>query len=538
MSFNLINTSNINGLSLGGNIQPINFNKSLIIYNAADVNYPNGVLGLVDVAANSITTLQSNNGALYYSNDRLISLNHLVADINDSYTNDPSAVLTASNIEVLGYDTNNGYINFSSNQGSSGIGIRYNKSNESIEIKDGSTVLDWATIPDIVASTNYLIDLQDVNTTIQPLLNDQYLIYNSSSNIWINSNFVLLPIVNLSSNICKFNDKFDISILEISSVADAVNYIKITNAITGLDPFISAVGEDSDIGLSINSKGFGDITLEASNGIIYLNGANGVSTSANLDINSTAEASTFSVKPSGSLIFNDTTGNSTIIQPPAIFNSNISLVLPDTAGLSNTVLYNDGGGILTWNAITGNSSTTEILFNNNGTIEGTPVLTSSDTSNLTVASGTWLNFGSSNCNITGDTSNLYITSNFGNIELNGLVIIKPQNDVIITDCTIGSGSTLNITASSLYINMNDPINNNIIYTLIINSLNVRGQILNIFFDNGGTGTNSLYLDFDVNKLGTGSGLARYLVMTTSGQSAQLMYIGGLWRLTGCGCGII
>lgn len=534
MAFPLITTSNINGLLTNGTIQPILFNGTLKIYNIEDISFPGGVIGLIDNGANSISTLQSNNSALYYNSDKIITLNYLVSDINSAYTtSDPDTFLTVSNIEVLGYGANNGYMNFSNIQGSNGVGIRYNHSNNSIEIKDGTTVMDWATIPDIVASTNYLIDLQDVN--INTPLNNQYLTYNYSSNLWINSNLTLSTIVNLSSNNCSFQDNLNISILEIYSVPDAVNYIQILNSTTGTDPIIKAMGSDSNIGIEIQATGTGDITLSTI-GEIYLNAPNGVSTSANLDVNSTASASTFNIKPSGYLVFNDTTGNTTTIQASTTFSSNISLVLPIDAGTSNTTLFNDGSGNLSWNAITGNSSNTEILFNNNGIIDGTPVLNVIDTSNLIVITGSWLNFGSSNCNISGDNNNLYITSNYGNIELNAKIIIEPQTDIIIPDVSVGSGSNLNIISSAVYISITDIINNYIFYTLIINSVNTRGQMLNIFFDN--SGTNILQLDFGINGLATGSGLARYLGFNTSGQSAQLMFIGGLWRLTGCGCGVL
>ena len=61
---------------------------------------------------------------------------------------------------------------------------------------------------------------------------------------------------------------------------------------------------------------------------------------------------------------------------------------------------------------------------------------------------------------------------------------------------------------------------------------VAGETLNLFFDNDLSG--SANIDFTTNGLYAGSGLSQYLVFTNSGQSASLIYVGGVWRIINTG----
>jgi len=58
--------------------------------------------------------------------------------------------------------------------------------------------------------------------------------------------------------------------LELAETATAVNHLKVTNAATGNDPAIDAVGGDTDVGLTIAAKGAGDLALTAAAGDITL----------------------------------------------------------------------------------------------------------------------------------------------------------------------------------------------------------------------------------------------------------------------------
>lgn len=49
--------------------------------------------------------------------------------------------------------------------------------------------------------------------------------------------------------------------IEVDTVASAINNIRVANAATGADPVISAVGDDTDIGLTLTAKGAGTVKV-------------------------------------------------------------------------------------------------------------------------------------------------------------------------------------------------------------------------------------------------------------------------------------
>lgn len=52
-------------------------------------------------------------------------------------------------------------------------------------------------------------------------------------------------------------------ILEFDAAASAVNHIRLLNAATGANPAVKAVGDDTNVGLDLTSKGTGSVTLWA-----------------------------------------------------------------------------------------------------------------------------------------------------------------------------------------------------------------------------------------------------------------------------------
>jgi hypothetical protein len=62
-------------------------------------------------------------------------------------------------------------------------------------------------------------------------------------------------------------------VIQISDTAAAVNIVQIANAATGSSPVLSAVGTDPNIGLSIQAKGTGGITLGIAGNLLGLYGA-------------------------------------------------------------------------------------------------------------------------------------------------------------------------------------------------------------------------------------------------------------------------
>ena len=130
---------------------------------------------------------------------------------------------------------------------------------------------------DITSSTGVsnLNGLTDV--TLTSVADKQLLVYNSSTSKFENETNITLPgtldlggNLTVGSNYLKFNNSHGL----VDSVGNEiinlkgnttdkgdVNYIQIENAGSGGEPKLKTYGSDSSIGLDIESKGEGDITL-------------------------------------------------------------------------------------------------------------------------------------------------------------------------------------------------------------------------------------------------------------------------------------
>ena len=64
-----------------------------------------------------------------------------------------------------------------------------------------------------------------------------------------------------------------------------------------------------------------------------------------------------------------------------------------------------------------------------------------------------------------------------------------------------------------------------------------GQHMHLLFDNNGFATQSIKLNFGTGLLAAGSGLAQYLTFTQTGQSASMVYVGGVWRIINTGASV-
>ena len=142
-------------------------------------------------------------------------------------------------------------------------------------------------------------ELIDVDVTTNPLTNNQYIIYNATSNLFVNSN---LAIVNDITPILGGNLKIGNKLLQFSNSSNRLvyntaggtniidnnlivlnnnttytgvsNYVEINNADTGLNPSINAKSTsniDPDVSLDIVTTGTGNINLNSQQGNIYAN---------------------------------------------------------------------------------------------------------------------------------------------------------------------------------------------------------------------------------------------------------------------------
>jgi len=235
---------------------------------AADTDgtyYYNGNISIRDSGTdNTFIPIHCKDGTFYFNTEQIITDNTLVSELNNAYYPvEGSTKLTASNIAILGQPINGdyGYINMTTAQGESGVGIRYNSTNTMIEFKNNASG-GWQ-----VLESNDLNELNDVN--ILNLEENQFLQYNSTTSKWNNITDIHLPgTLALGGNLIvgsnSIVDSGQNKLIGFSSNASPVNYIIIKNADTGLSPLLYSEGTDTNVGITLKSKGTGDIKLDCS----------------------------------------------------------------------------------------------------------------------------------------------------------------------------------------------------------------------------------------------------------------------------------
>jgi len=133
----------------------------------------------------------------------------------------------------------------------------------------------------------------------------------------------------------------------------AVNEFTMTNAATGVDPMLSATGGDANIGIALETKGTGTVTIGSA-----------------------------SATDSGILeIFDDTGGESASITVPTAITTAYTLALPDGVGSSGQFLSTDGNNpaTLTWASGGGGDTVDTVTTTDATTTTISTIATSSDT---------------------------------------------------------------------------------------------------------------------------------------------------------------
>jgi len=299
------NVSKITGLTdINDSLQIVNINNSIKIPKSSNTtqnksNNSNAGILIKDINSNgagqfymiNVNSLNTTSPSLYFNSNLVIDSTNLLSELENILDNYP---LETSNIIVQ-----NGYINFYNgsnvniNQGSNGVGLRYS-SNNTVQFKNYDT--DWIDLVDITTHDQFseLVDV-DVHTT--PLMNNQYITYNSTSNLFVNSNLAIINDTSpklggnlkIGSNILQFGNQsnrlvyntagtieniVDNNLIVLKNNTDTTgisNYLEINNATLGFDPSIIAKGYDSNVGINISTTGTGDIKLNAEQGNIYTN---------------------------------------------------------------------------------------------------------------------------------------------------------------------------------------------------------------------------------------------------------------------------
>ena len=392
------NIKTINGIADSSNpLTSITINNSIQIPKSASSTYTasdNLNAGILIKDVNSINegdfyninvnSLHTTVPSLYFNNDLLISSANLYGELEYILVND-HRVLETSNIIV-----HNGYINFQNSmsnvavQGSNGVGIRYS-SNNTVQFKNYNT--GWIDLVDIVYHDQFK-ELVDVDVHTNPLINNQYITYNATSNLFVNSNLAIVNDfspslggnLNVGNNSLQFGSNQAILVDNIknnnllvlkdhTTVVGGYQYIEIGNS-GGLFPFeipsiIAKNSSSTDSSLSITASGIGNIYLNAEQGNIYAE-------SDSLQIRGFVKNS----------IFRTSTAVSYIPETTYIVPLNTDTVLFDFTNNSAAGTYyaNVGAGIdgQKLNLIFSNTGTNEIILvadfvslGGNGVITGT-----------------------------------------------------------------------------------------------------------------------------------------------------------------------
>jgi len=345
------NLSKLTGLTDSNNtFSNVSINNSIKIPKSAEntnTNYDNSNAGffIKDVYSNGsgdfyrikVDSEITSTPTLYFNNNEMLDKNNILSNLESVLEN---YTLDTSNLTIT-----NGYINFANgstpntNQGETGVGLRYSSTNK-VQFKNYDT--EWIDLIDIIHHDEFK-ELVDVDVTTNPLLNNQYITYNSGTGKFINSNLsiindtnpTLAGNLNIGSHLVQFseeNNRFvynnddindnNLIVLKNNSTSNNLySYLEINNADvddTGvINPsiIVKSTLTDSNVGIDVTTLNAGDINLNATTG--------------NVNVNTTH------LVVSGDLIVQGTT--TTINSVTTVYNDPVIQL-----GGSNVLISNDG----------------------------------------------------------------------------------------------------------------------------------------------------------------------------------------------------
>ena len=312
-----INISSINTLSNTNDaLSNIIINNSIKIPKSGELtsntndNINAGIL-IKDINSNglgqfyrlNVNSSVNDSPVLYFNNNEIIDTTNLLAELE--------AILQYHTLETSNISVAGGYINFTNgsnpntNQGETGVGLRYN-SNNMIQFKNYGS--DWIDLVDILQHDQFS-ELKDVDVYTNPLFNNQYITYNANNHKYVNSNLsikndskpTLGGDLNIGDYLLRFSDEYNRFVYNYAGIIDNnllvlknntsmtndYSYIEIGNAdITGeVNPSITAKSTyNIDVGINLNTLNAGNIELNAIQGNVNVN-ANNLIISNNLVVN-------------------------------------------------------------------------------------------------------------------------------------------------------------------------------------------------------------------------------------------------------------
>ena len=285
-----INISSINVLkNINDSLGNISINNSIkipytSINNTLSETVSNACIFIKDInnsVSSSYYSLKVNSSEkivpyMYFNDNLVIDTSNLLSELEHILEN---YVLDVSNINVSGryinfynndnHNDNNNDNNSSNqsnifNQGEHGVGLRYSVNN-TVQFKNYNT--NWIDLVDITRHNEFK-ELHDIDVSSNPLLHNQYITYNTSSNLFVNSNLSIIHDKNptLSNNLyagthsIMFSNNTNniiynnsiiqnpyISLINNTTETGICNYIEFSNSDTNVDPLIQCNGSDKDI---------------------------------------------------------------------------------------------------------------------------------------------------------------------------------------------------------------------------------------------------------------------------------------------------
>jgi len=464
------NLSKLTGLTDSNNtLSNVSINNSIIIPKSAEntnTNSDNANAGfyIKDVNSNGsgdfynikVNSEPSSIPALYFNNNEVLDRTNVLSTLEsilEDYT------LDTSNLMVT-----NGYINFANgstpntNQGNAGVGIRYSSAN-TVQFKNYDT--DWIDLVDIINHDEFK-ELVDVDVTTNPLLDNQYITYNSGTAKFVNSNLsishdanpTLAGDLNVGDYLLQFGDTYNrlvynsegiidnnlIVLKNNSTLTNNYSYLEINNAdidgIVNPSIIVKSTFTDSNVGVELTTLNAGDINLNATTG--------------NVNVNATH------LVVSGDLVVQGTT--TTIESVTTVYQDPILQIGGTTAPASDdnkdrgiSFFYYDGGdktGFMGYDNDTGN-----FIFKKNATITNDVVVSGTDAG---ISFGALTSSGDLDVTgtITGDTSLTLDTTTITTDEIGVLDGVTPgtatASKALVLDASKDIGTIRNLTIDGIF----------------------------------------------------------------------------------------
>ena len=291
------NLSTINNLSNSNDaLSNITINNSIKIPKSATTTNntdENSNAGILMKDINSINdgsfyrlhvnSIVNDSPVLYFNNNPIIDISNLLAELE--------AILQYHTLETSNVIITGGYLNFfngsnpNTNQGETGVGLRYS-ANNTIQFKNYGA--DWIDLVDILQHDQFK-ELKDVDVYTNPLENNQYITYNANNEKFVNSNLsikndpnpTLGGDLNIGDYLLRFSDVYNRFVYNSSGIIDNnllvlknnttmtndYNYIELGNAdiVGNPNPYLTAKSTYNllDVGIDINTLNAGDLNLNS-----------------------------------------------------------------------------------------------------------------------------------------------------------------------------------------------------------------------------------------------------------------------------------